>query len=158
MKPHLTFALRLTRDILYLADTAPLRWLMAAASVEWARELLIDPLIFERPIYRLMSAMAEIPLQVLHLDRLGITPQHVWSVAFLCYAGGVFWRIYEGQSRRYWGLAVNMGGAVLWFGSTLMMTLAVGNHSPAMVLEWAFSLQLILVAVRTALNDSVTSP
>lgn len=154
---RLRYAWRLTREVLYYADTSTVRWLMAFASFVWGLELLVDPTTFWRPVYRLMVTLAEIPIAWLHLGSV-LTPQVAWGLAFIAYALASYWRIYEGRPRRGWGLAVNLSGFALWFSSTLAMTFSLPVFAPAMALEWVVSVQLLLVAIRTGLNDDATSP
>lgn len=154
---RLRYAWRLTRDILYYADTSMVRWLVAFASILWGFELWIEPTTMLRPIYRLMVPIAEIPIEWLHLGRV-LTPTEAWGWAFILYGVAAYWRLYEGRPRHYWGLVINLLGFGLWFASTLAMTLSLRIFAPSMAVEWVVSAQLLLVAIRTALNDEATSP
>ena len=158
LRVALRHAWRLTGEILFFADTSTLRWRMAAASIAYAAGLLIDANAFSRPAFRLMRTMAEWVLSWVHLD--GVVPPHIaWAVAFLVYAVGALWRIYEGKPRWLVALVVNSLGFGLWTGSTLLTTIALHHwFTPTMALGWVMSLMLLVVLWRTALNDEATSP
>ena len=155
---HLLFIWRLTRQILLFADTSVLRLLAAGASTVQGLELVLGPPVFERPAFRLMAQLTGLPIGWAHLGDW-VTPQVAWGIGFLCFAAAAFWRIYEGKPRMAWGVTVSLFGFALWFGSTLAIALALGDFGvPTMALAWVFSVHLLLVAIRTGLNDDSATP
>ena len=104
-----TYAFHVTRGTLLYADDVKIRWMMAAASISWAVELLLAPLLFSRPEYALMRV---------------ICPAWAWAAVFLLHGFGAIWRIYERRERETVAKLINGLGVAVWVGATVAQNIS----------------------------------
>lgn len=111
---------RVTHSVWLDSDTTTIRIILANASFLWAFFVMLDPIVFERPAYEIMRAVA---------------PGHVWAAMFLLHFVGVYWRTYDPVARVLPGLIVNGYGFLIWFFSTVSLNFYVGALSPGTACE-----------------------
>lgn len=141
----------LTRVIFYESDTTTVRLLLASASLLYAIFLLInmalDQPTMSRPAYELMSIFGG-----------KSRADYIWAATFFAHFAGVIWRLYDLRQCDVCSFIVNAYGFLIWFGSTLMLSLGGGFFDPGKVLEWTLSAASLWALWRTARVPEIASP
>jgi hypothetical protein len=116
---------------------------LALASFGFAGLLWWHPNTFERPGFRRMAEVAS---------------ADVWAWCFLSHGVLAVWRLWDSVPRPYCLAVVNVWGFLVWFVSTVLIYLAVGELTPGIAVEITILLNAVAAICRGGLNDDKVGP
>lgn len=133
----------ITKHIYFNADTSTIRLVIAAASLIWSIELLINPHIYKVPGLELLFQM------------MG---RFEWAFIFLLHFAGISWRFLDPRPRVIWALVVNALGFMLWCISTFAVIYTLGSLTPGTSIEVIICIFAGWALYRTGLRGEIVTP
>jgi hypothetical protein len=120
------------------SDTTQTRFFLCITAMLWAAALALPGDSFSRPQFAYMRALAS---------------EGVWMLAFVLYAGAIFWRVFSDRRRQRIAMIVNAVGVTLFSSVAFSIsTLPISPIPAGAAAHWAIALAALWVFVRTNIN------